>query len=267
VYLGANSDDADLTGNPIHDHDAPAYYTTGITIRGRAAMPVANEVYGNYRGIEIGDPAPDANNQVLRNFVHDNQHQGIRAGRGTTVTENVLRGHLGTDSGAFGAGALVLYEEAVARNNVLFDNHFAIRIEFGGTAEQNRVYNNSIGIWSAAWNATILANVVYSNSIGIQAKPYGSFAPDPRIENNLVYDNSNFGVLLENTSHASVVNNTIYQAVGDALRIQGQSMEVQIDNNIFWVESGANLYVDDDSQTGFAGVEGVYVVHHHCHRS
>ena len=42
----------------------------------------------------------------------------------------------------------------------------------------------------------------------------------------------------------------MYQPVGDAVRIQ-QSDSVLLRNNIFWVDAGYDIYVTNDSQTGF----------------
>jgi hypothetical protein len=47
-----------------------------------------------------------------------------------------------------------------------------------------------------------------------------------------------------------VVNNTVYQPVGDAVRVEA-SQGVEVRNNILWVEAGYDLYVASDSQTGF----------------
>ncbi len=48
-----------------------------------------------------------------------------------------------------------------------------------------------------------------------------------------------------------MINNTVYQEVGDAIRIQGSSQNVRLRNNILWVDAGYDLYVASDSQVGF----------------
>ena len=43
----------------------------------------------------------------------------------------------------------------------------------------------------------------------------------------------------------------MYAPTGDLVRIEGGSREVQLTNNIFWAETGFDIYVADNSQTGF----------------
>ena len=83
------------------------------------------------------------------------------------------------------------------------------------------MFNNSnIGISATG---AVLANKVYSNSIGIQFSVGGS-AIDRPLADNVVYANTNVGILLENASafdRVDVVNNTVYQPVGDAIPATG----------------------------------------------
>ena len=48
-----------------------------------------------------------------------------------------------------------------------------------------------------------------------------------------------------------VVSNTVYQPAGDAIRILGLSGNVQLRNNILWVQSGYDIIVPADSEVGF----------------
>jgi len=47
------------------------------------------------------------------------------------------------------------------------------------------------------------------------------------------------------------VNNTVYQLVGDALRVEGSSRDLQVRNNVLWVKAGYDINVAADSQPGF----------------
>ncbi len=95
--------------------------------------------------------------------------------------------------------------------------------------------------------------------IGIQSAVGGynnsySFSGD--LTNNLVYANTNQGIVLDHAQAngsdlPQVINNTVYQEVGDAIRIQGSSQNVRLRNNILWVDAGYDLYVASDSQVGF----------------
>ncbi len=70
--------------------------------------------------------------------------------------------------------------------------------------------------------------------------------------NNLIYGNSNEGLFIRVAQPGSqVINNTIYQPVGDAIRVQGHSNGLRLENNILDVAAGYDLYVSPDSQNGF----------------
>ncbi len=49
----------------------------------------------------------------------------------------------------------------------------------------------------------------------------------------------------------SIVNNTFFSPTGDLIRIEGGSSQVEVLNNILWAEGGFDLYIADDSQSGF----------------
>src|SRR4029077_20571776 len=95
-------------------------------------------------------------------------------------------------------------------------------------------------------------NQVYSNNVG----SFGSFNFNGLIANNLVYANTTDGILLETPlnygEQRTVVNNTVYQVSGSAVRIDSASVNVTLRNNILWVQAGYDIYVADDSQTAFS---------------
>jgi hypothetical protein len=115
---------------------------------------------------------------------------------------------------------------------------------------QNLYANTTFGIRAADTN--LIENVVYSNPTGVRLTGDGVIA-----RNNLIYANSNQGILLDqaNTYGISpgpqVINNTVYQPVGDAIRVQNNSRYIQIRNNILRVDAGYALNVDNNSQQGF----------------
>jgi len=52
-------------------------------------------------------------------------------------------------------------------------------------------------------------------------------------------------------SGARLVNNTVYQPVGNAVLIEGSSVNTTLRNNILWVDAGYDIYVNSNSKTGF----------------
>src|SRR5262249_49318421 len=118
-----------------------------------------------------------------------------------------------------------------------------------GTVSNNRVYNNSTAGLYLNGISQIIGNQIYSNSIGIKtAYFFGGLVAD-----NVVYSNTNQGFLIQSpyVFQKEIVNNTIYQPVGDDIRIDSSTSNVRLRNNIIWVESGYDIYVAADSQSGF----------------
>jgi hypothetical protein len=97
----------------------------------------------------------------------------------------------------------------------------------------------------------VAANRVYSNAVGVQLSSFYS----GRVVNNLIYANSAQGILADGAGSGSsgplLINNTVYQPVGDAVRVQGRASSVTLHNNLLDVQAGYDVYVTDDSHTGF----------------
>ena len=112
----------------------------------------------------------------------------------------------------------------------------------------NRVYDNSSYGILAYSNSQVQGNTVYSNGVGIYASSYFS----GQLLNNLVYANAT-GARRGASAQAgaAIVNNTVYQPLGDAVQVGDSSQDLQVRNNILWVAAGYDLDVATDSQQGF----------------
>ncbi|MGA2256316.1 MAG: right-handed parallel beta-helix repeat-containing protein, partial [Thermoguttaceae bacterium] len=151
-----------------------------------------------------------------------------------------------------GAGIDLYY--GTATQNVVYDNLMGIESE-GGQVTDNRVYDNAtVGIQSN-WS-TVQGNTVYSNPVGIEGGNGES------ITNNLIYANANQGILVDNATQGGVqiLNNTIYQVVGNAVQVQDSSQDVQLRNNILWAQAGYDISVASDSQVGFQSDYNLFYV-------
>ena len=135
-----------------------------------------------------------------------------------------------------------------AGQNVVFGNYRGIHAYGSSTVTANRVYNNAeVGIYADYGLSAVLGNTVYGNSVGIQGHLYNGGT----IANNLVYANSNQGILVSrNVNSTAITNNTVYQPVGDAIKLQNAA-NVRLRNNILWVSAGYDLNIDSASQVGF----------------
>ena len=134
--------------------------------------------------------------------------------------------------------------------NIVYGNYDGIIAStLGSRVFDNRLYNNANVAITADTGTDVSGNYIYSNSTGILATTSFSGA----VSSNLLYANTNRGLLIQNSNNsgtAQFFNNTIYQTVGDGIRLDGGARNNQIDNNIIWVLAGYGLYVDNNSQTG-----------------
>jgi hypothetical protein len=237
-YLGS---DGRITGNKIYDSG-----DTGLSVGFNSARTLisGNDVYGQRNGINVGTyggSPPETFSMVTGNIVHDNTVNGITA-QGAVVSGNTVYGQSTSNATGISGGADVF-------SNTVYGNYNGIA---GATSTRlNSVFNNSnIGISA---NGTVLANKVYSNSVGIVFNTVNYTLTSP-IANNIIYANRNTGLLLNVYSYdrLDVVNNTIYQSVGDAISVQGSTQNIKLKNNLLWVEAGYDINVASGAQGGVA---------------
>ena len=95
----------------------------------------------------------------------------------------------------------------------------------------------------------VRSNVIYSNPVGLVLGYYFS----SQVVNNLIYANLNQGILAQAGYGIGfdLVNNTVYQVTGDAVRIDSSVENARLRNNILWTQAGYDIWVASDSQTGF----------------
>ncbi len=230
-----------LSGNEIYDNSV-----YGVYLRGANNQVINNDLHGNRIGINVAYQGAVSGSAILsNNKVRDNTQTGIEASSNVILTNNEVFGHTGSNDLGISADSGVQVLDNVIRNN--FNG---LSISGASLASDNRLYGNTNAAMIVNSTAKAIANYVYSNSIGIQA--ISSFSG--QIANNLIYANSNQGILLQNNgSFASteILNNTVYQSVGEAIRLDSAARNVKLYNNLVWVLSGFDIYVATDSQIGF----------------
>ncbi|MCC5830183.1 MAG: right-handed parallel beta-helix repeat-containing protein, partial [Phycisphaeraceae bacterium] len=122
----------------------------------------------------------------------------------------------------------------------------------GSVVSDNLIFNNGVGIVANSGGLTIQNNRIHSNDIGLRGDTwFGGL-----VENNLLYANTNVGIRIAangsgNTTPKQFINNTIYQPVGDAIRLESNTRTARFYNNIIWVETGFGFNVFADSTAGF----------------
>ncbi len=235
--------DALISGNTITNSQY-----AGIEVQGARTTVSGNQLANNNSiGIYANFGGPLADRIVVSGNTVHHGNVGIQAGASASFTGSVLV----TGNEVYNNLAIGLYSTAGVEtvDNRVHDNTIGIFSQHSGLVRDNRVWHNAnIGI--VMDQATVSGNRVYANSIGIQTSgPYGFGG---KILNNLVYANANEGLVISGAQPTSLVaNNTIYQPVGNAIRVQNGSNGTRLRNNILWVDAGYNLYVTPDSQAGF----------------
>lgn len=207
---------------------------------GRSATASGNTVHDNATGISASNPNDaDTTDMVTGNLVYAND-------TGIALHKSGARGNTVYDSTT--AGISAGYFSTIAAN-VVHDSAIGIAAADSGLLN-NRVYANTTGI-IAANGAQLTGNVAYSNATGVQL-----YHMVGAVLNNLIYGNSSMGLLISGAFPGVSVgpdlsNNTIYQLAGDAIRVQSGVRGLRVHNNILWSAAGYDLYVADDSQSGF----------------
>ena len=243
IQFSAGNDDARLLDNLLRGNGQ-----RGIEISGARALLQGNEVFGNGSyGLYAYYNGTVANRIVVRdNQVHDNSSHGMVISGEAWVTGNEVFGHTASNIyGIYAASSNVL----VQGNDVRGNTH-GIFGDYGSVITGNEVYGNAqngvtVGNQSSA-GAQILGNRIYGNSTGVSDTGYG------RIDNNVLYANTNVGISVawRHQADDTVSNNTIYQPVGDAIRLQSNADGVQLFNNILWVAAGYGINANPGGVTG-----------------
>ncbi|MFM8221465.1 MAG: right-handed parallel beta-helix repeat-containing protein, partial [Planctomycetaceae bacterium] len=177
--------DALIVGNNVSQSGSgyAGIYASGIRTRIRG-----NEVYNAYNAMYVNGIAPSTLTdrlEVTGNLVHHNSYSGIYGRYRTLISGNTVWGQTASS----GRGIQVEYG-ATAQENEVFDNTLGINLYDSCTVQGNRVYRNSTTGIRMSQGGSVIGNTVYSNSIGLEASDYGSHV----VTNNLVYANTNQGI-------------------------------------------------------------------------
>jgi hypothetical protein len=229
-----------VEGNDIFDN------SIGVNMTGLRTIARNNQIHGNATGIRAFSPSATLLDglQIRDNEIYANSTEGINAFGTHTISGNEVYGHTSINYAITANGGAQLFDNTI-RNNIN-----GLQATSGNVFNNRILANTGVGL-NVNFVVNIDRNSIYSNSIGIQ----GAASFNGQITNNLIYANINRGLLIENSSAGTgtvqVWNNTLYQQVGDAVRLQNSARNVQLSNNIITILSGFGINVDNNSQTGF----------------
>ncbi len=247
IYIAVGNEDAHVLNNTARNQTV-AFNATGIDVEAARGLVQGNDVFGNIVGIYANYFGTVADQIVVSgNKGHGNSLVGIWAFNRVLVTNNTAYDQ--TASGAMGIESVSSQQDTPTIGNTVYNNNIGIYASSNNgvaeTIQNNWVYKNIIGIRGTGY-AQILGNHSYSNTTGISGVNYQGL-----VANNSVYANANYGIFIENsfTSGGKIINNTVYQIVGDAVRLENVSQGFSIRNNILWNESGYDINVAASSNT------------------
>ncbi len=242
ITIGSASDGT-ISGNDVSGAgtalavDAPF----GGTITG-------NTLYGSAIGLAYNAAAAVGGNQIFDNVT------GVMA---TVINPASALGFVGSVSPnqIFGntTGVDLLGQ---MQGQHIFDNTTGVTGDgtLGGTdfAHPNVIESNAVGVDFAG---TIQFNQITGNAIGVEivvsTGQGGDTADGHLIAHNEFDLNTQSGVDLAGNTDVRIFNNTFYSATGDNIDVEGSSSNVDIENNILWADGGYDIYVANDSQSGF----------------
>ncbi|HEV8608216.1 MAG TPA: right-handed parallel beta-helix repeat-containing protein, partial [Tepidisphaeraceae bacterium] len=214
--------------------------TTGITINTAFTGSIdANDIHGAATGVNYAAAA-----SLKGNLIHDNTTgvvatvAGIVNGFGF-VSPGIQNEIYSNTTGVNLTGQM--------QNQHIHDNTTGVTgsgiLGGGDLALANLIEKNTTGVNN--FSGTIQFNRIAANATGINA------SNGQKIFHNLIYRNTQNGLLISGKNDVRIVSNTFYAPAGDNIRIQNTSSNIEIRDNILWAESGYDVYVANDSQTGF----------------
>ncbi len=234
INLGGNSDQ--VINNVLADNG------TGISVTGSNMQVDGNSAFGGSTGISLSGSGEASNN-----VVNDDAGVGLDAIGSPLLISSNLAYRDGT--------GIIVGGGAVASQNLAHHNNIGIATDYSSysaTITDNRAYANIVAGINAFGTTAVTGNDVYGNSVGILAQRdnYSPFVGT--ITNNLSYQNDNQGIYVQGGYGTQIINNTVYQLVGDAVRTDTGSTNIRIRNNILWDMSpqSNDLYVSPESEIG-----------------
>ena len=250
IFVGTDNDRWTIVGNRVHDSQGAGRTGSGISFTGNFIDVVVrnNVVFNNPRfGIILSGNYSSAQ-PVAGNLVYGNG-TGIASNCATVSGNEVHHNTVGIVVSPVSS----LLTPSAALDNLVYSNGDGIVVTAGDSnppvvVAGNRVFNHTGTGIAGAGNAVVRNNTVYSNRVGI-VSPVSVFYGGGQVSGNVVYANADRGVTVSGNG-VRVMNNTVYQLVGDAVRVQGAG-NVAVYGNILWVEGGASIYVAADGQNGF----------------
>ena len=192
-----------------------------------------------------------------------NSAVGVNYATAATFNSNLVYSNTtGITDSVSGAGGLGFTAGSVS--NDIYNNSTGVNLT--GSMQLQHIFENTTGVIGSGvlgpatldnanviemnvtgvnFTGTIQYNRIDRNTIGIKA------TNTQTIIHNLIYRNVNQGIEAGGVSDVRIISNTFYTTSGNNIQVDLGSSNVQSLDNILWNTTGYDLYVADDSRTGF----------------
>jgi hypothetical protein len=233
----------------------------GIELLVPASGQIAeNEVSATSVGLDIGAAFAGL---IKGNVIH-HAALGVAYSAPADLSENRIHNNTTGVSASVGGTVDALGFVGSGSPNEIYANNLGVVLT--GQMQNQHIHHNMTGVFGSGLlggSDLELANLIEWNAIGVDLDGTIQFnriaynqagiltRSDQEISHNLIYRNSVVGVHVVAQSDVRIISNTFYAPLGDNLRIESGASEVEVRNNVLWAESGYDILVSNDSQTGF----------------
>ncbi|MBK8017635.1 MAG: right-handed parallel beta-helix repeat-containing protein [Betaproteobacteria bacterium] len=198
-----------------------------------------NDIHGASLGVRYAAGARLSDNRIFGNVT------GIRSTvSGETQGLGFIVGSTANDISSNVTGLQLV--DASAQGQHIFGNQRGVAGSgvLGGASLDagNLIEDNGTGVFR--FDGTIRNNRIGGNDTAIDA------ASGSRIQGNQIY-RSKMGVLIDGQSDVRIEGNTMVTPAGTLVRLVNGASDVEVLRNTLWTEDGYDLFVANDSQSGF----------------
>ncbi|MCC7333449.1 MAG: right-handed parallel beta-helix repeat-containing protein [Pirellulaceae bacterium] len=243
--------DVVVSGNRVTRSGGDGIHVIGASVGN--VLITENSVSDAWRGIYVQSPSTSSV-IVSENHSFGNRADGIVIDGPAVVRRNAV--HDNTIHG------IQLFDGGSASENVVFANQVGIFLQNDnriGAASNNRIYKNETAI-IVNRSASVFGNVIYSNQFGIDANSSGGNPFTGLISGNLIYDIDTLAIDAPFAAGLQLIGNTIRHANAIAIDIKNNSRDIVVKNNVFWFDGGTTIgiHVAANSQSGFVSDYNLY---------
>ena len=211
----------------------------GLSINGLGSLVDGTEVFGHSSTAVDLSPSGNGDWTVARNLiVRDNAQDGVNLNNRVILEDSLITNNgTNVDQGS----------NTIVRNNVISGASGSGIDTFFGTVQGNRIFDNATGI--SGRGGVLERNQVYSNATGIFLNMSDNDVATVR--QNLIYGNTNTGLIIDDGRDHIIYGNTILQPVGTAVLFQTDVERPILRNNIIQTNAGTAIEVTSNTTAGY----------------